>query len=304
MITQFPLQQPREPSKEPVAPGRFGFGTTEAFDAFTKKAMSLNGSQELLLAINIATLLRNNISTETYADGKKVTPVEKPRLDAASVVAKTRQQIVEIANEFANICDIRFKDRKHHILFYLTDPTKQVPVEWQRPRTAESMVKLDAVTRAFCNVVHSSDQTNNNVQLHIRLADKMRAPSYRALAEAFKLWTFYKVDVHLISHEPLDYHVAQVSGRNGFLYRSHTGAVVPLTPKDLGQVVFKNDQIPFYRLTHTLLGDKSLIKGTLAKKDKDRFLKMAQDERWGLRTSEYLEVKVKENGFPLIYKLQ
>lgn len=294
------LQQPL-PTKEKAEPGRFGFGTTEAFDAFIKNITSLKGSHEILLAVNIATLLRNNISTETFVDGKKVTAVEKPKLDAASVVVKTRQHMVEMANEFANVCDMRFKDRKHHVLFYLTDPTKQVPTDYLRPRTSESMMKLDAVIRAFCNVVKPSDQTSNNVQMHVRMANQMRVPSYKGLAEIFKGWTMYTVDVHLISHEPLDYHVAHVSGRKGFLYRSHTGAVVPLTPSELCKVVFKEDSVPFYPLTHTLLGDKSLVKGCMSRKDKERFLKAARDERWGLRTSEYIAVKIKEYGIPLPY---
>ena len=299
-----PIQQQNlKVEKTPAEEGRFGFGTTGAFDAFLKKITEDPNTHEVNLVVNIATLLRNNISTSVYIDGRRVETTEKPKLDAASVVAKTQQHMVEMANEFANVCALRFKDRTHHILFYLTDVTKQVPVEWQRPRTSESAIKLQTVTTAFTNKVKPSDQVSNNTQLHIRLANQMRVPSYKGIAEQLKQWSAYTTPVHMISHEPLDYHVCQASGRSGFLYRSPTGAVVPLTPSDLGKVVFKEDEVPFYTTTHILLGDKTLIKGCLDRVNTTRFLQLANTERWGLRTNEYITIKVKENGISIPYAI-
>ena len=299
-----PIQQSKQKiEKTPVEEGRFGFGTTSAFDAFIKNITSLKGNHEILLAVNIVTLLRNNISTSVYIDGRKIESSEKPKLDAASVCRKTQQHMVEMANEFANVCDVRFKDRTHHVLFYLTDPTKQVPREWTRPHTSESATKLDIVTTAFKRVIHSGDQKSNNTYLHIRLADQMRAPSYRGIAEQLKFWAPVDVDIHLISHEPLDYHIAHSSGRSGFLYRSHTGAVIPLKPSELGKVVFKEEQIPFYPITHILLGDKSLIKGSLSTKERRQLIALAKENRWSLRTNEYESGALEKSGFRIPYKL-
>lgn len=287
----------------PVEEGRFGFGTTPAVEAFFKTILSYKESHENILLVNLSTLLRNNISTTVYVDGKKIESKEKPKLDTASVVRKTQQHMVEIANEFAEICNTRFKDRKHHVLFYLTDPSRQVPKEWVRPHTSESATNLDAVTAAFCRVMKSNDQTQNNVMMHVRLADKMKVPSYRGLEEALKGIARYDVGFHMISHFPLDYHTSSITGRKGHLYRSHTGQVVDMTPSELGKTVFKIPDVPFYPITHVLLGDKVLIKGSLPKKERDRLVELAKTNRWGLRTNEYVSIKVKEYGFSLPYTL-
>jgi len=291
-------------TSQPVEEGRYGFGTTPAVEAFFKSITAFKTSQEIILLVNISTLLRNNISTSVYVDGKKIETKEKPKLDTASVVKKTRQHMVEIANEFAEICSFRFKDRKHHVLFYLTDPSRQIPKEWVRPHTSESTTNLDAVTAAFCREVHSSDQTYNNVTMHIRMADKMLVPSYRGLEEALKGMAKYDIPFHMISHFPLDYHTASVTGRTGYLYRSHTGQVVKMAPNDLGMTVFKIPEIPFYPITHVLMGDKVLIKGSLPKKERDRLIEMAKTNHWGLRTNEYISIKIKENGYAIPYVLK
>lgn len=289
--------------KVPIEEGRLGFGTTPAFDAFVKTISNYRGNNEIILAVNISTLLRNNVSGKPAATTAFPVANDRPQVNTAEVVRKTQQHMVEMANELANICDMRFKGRKHHILFYMTDTSKQIPSAWMRPKVSASSVALDSVLRAFSNSAHSGDQTYHETQMHIRLANQMRVPSYKGIGEVLKGWTTPEMEIHLISHEPLDYHVANYIGRKGYLYRSHTGAVVPLTPSELGKVVFKIEDLPFYTTTHVLMGDKSLIKGCLAKKDRDRLIKLAAENHWGLRTHEYISVKVKEYGLTPAYSL-
>jgi len=294
-------QQTTPPTEEEL---RIGFGTLQAVQAFEKWISSQRVPGQILLAVNIATLLRNNIGTVAYVDGQKfVDKTAKPALNSQAIVAKTKDVMVDVANEVARICETKFKGYTHHILYYLTNPYKQIPGDWIRITKSEAAQKLDLVTTAFIRAMQSGDQVNGNVHMHIRLADKMKVPSYLGLTEVLKEFAPYTVPFSMISHMPLDYHVANYSGRKGILYRSHTGEAVPMTPSALGKAVFKEDEVPFYPITHMLLGDKYLIKGCLEKKAKSDFLERARREHWGVRTSDYISNKVIEYGIKLPYRL-
>lgn len=290
------------PPKEDEA-GRFGFGTTIAVDALFKDIRNMRGSNEIVIAINISTLLRNALSEFTFVNGQKIVNKESHGLNTTGVVEKVKSYMGEIANEFAQICDSMFRDRHHHVLYYLTDNRKQVPSGWVKDTKSESSARLDVAVAAFMKSTKSEDQTFKNVSMHVRLADQMRIPSFKGLAEVIKSFSMASTPIRLISHMPLDYHVANYAGREGWLYRSHTGEIVKLSPSELGRIVFKNTDIPFYPVTHILFGDKYLVKGSLNKKDRDKFVEAAKTFHWGMRTSEYIEVKVREYNYALPFRL-
>lgn len=292
-------QQRTPPSEEEL---RYGFGTKQAVESFFKEIQKQNNSGAIVLAVNIATIIRNSISTVAFIDGQKIENKNSKFFNINGVVTKTKTVMVDIANELAQICGARFPGYKHHVLYYLTDPLKQVPKDWLKPQTSDAAVKLQTVVNAFAKATKPDDQTSGDTTMHIRLADQMRVPSYKGLAEALNGFAHYDVNLHLISHMPLDYHVANYSGRRGYLYRSHTGAICQLGPS-LGKVVFGEEDVPFYPLTHVLLGDKYLIKGCLSTKDKHRFIQDARDNHWGVRTSDYIASKINNYGFNLPYKL-
>jgi len=281
---------------------RLGFGTSAAIGTITKWLSQSKTNMPFVLAVNIATILRNNIGTVAYVNGQKFENKEKI-FNSTEIVNKTRTVMVEIANDLARICSARWPDHTHHILFYLTDNNKQVPKDWIRPQTSEAATKLATVTAAFLKVVKSEDQKSNNVEMHVRLADQMRVPSYVGIAEVLKGFARPDVPLHLVSHMPLDYHVASYSDRKGTLYRSHTGEAVQLVPSELGKTVFKNPDMPFYPITHVLLGDKYLIKGCLAKKDRDKLFELAKTNRWSLRSNDYIRGKINEYGYHPPYRL-
>lgn len=284
--------------------GRYGFGTTIAIDAFIKHLASLPARSQVLLCVNIATLLRNTLSKFTVTgEGKILQNKDTHGLNVPEALKFTKTVMVDIANEIAAVCAQRFPDEKHHIIYYLTDPLKQLPSEWIRSQTSESALRLDAAVRSILRNAKPVDQTNNNVQMHIRYADQMRVPSYKGISEMLNGFASYHVPVHLISHMPLDYHIKFYSGRDGILYRSHTGEMVQLTSEALSKTVFKEPSLPFYPVTHVLLGDKYLVKGCLPKKERDRFIELAKANHWNLRTSDYIIQKIKENNFTLPYRL-
>jgi hypothetical protein len=279
--------------------GRYGFGTTIAVDAIIKNLLQARADTQVIIAINLATILRNTISKFVVKEGQIQMESESKGLNVPAALDFTKSTVVDISNEIATICSQRFPDRKHHIVFYLTDPLKQLPPDWIRSQSSESSIRLNTAIATLLRTAKPIDQTNGNVQMHLRFASQMRVPSYKGISELLKEYANYNVPVHLISHMPLDYHIKIYSGRDGFLYRSHTGEVVPLTASALAKVVFKNENLPFYPITHTLFGDRYLVKGTLAKKDRDRFIELATTNHWGLRTSDYIISKVREyNMYP------
>lgn len=295
------VANPTPPSQEEL---RIGFGTLQAYQSLEKAIIQIRKPDQIILAINIATILRNNISTVAYVDGQKfVDKTAKPVLNVQGVVDKTKTVMADIANGIGQICNAKFKGYKHHILFYLTDQTKQVPKEWQRSQETEAAVKLATVTAAFMRAVKPFDQQNEDTYLHVRMAPFMKVPSYVGISEVLKEFANYHIPIHMISHMPIDYHTPKYGGRSGTLYRSHTGAVVPMTPAELGKSVFKEPELPFYPLTHILFGDKYLIKGCLGKKEKQLIINAAKQNHWGVRTSDYIRSKINDYGIRLPYDL-
>ena len=272
----------------PAEEGRYGFGTTSAVDAMMRR-LNLTQDTEALIAINIVTLIRNAVSN-------KSTTVQQ-------VVDKVRNTMNSVANDLAVICQQKWADKKHHILFYMASSDKAIPVEYQRPRSSPTSNIIGGAIVNFIKTVKPGDQTVGNVTAHVRLANQMRVPSYKGLKLALSEMAPSRVPVHMISHMPMDYHVTFVSGRKGYLYRSHTGEVVDMSPLELGKIVFKNSDMPFYPITHLMLGDKYLIKPCLNKFDKNRLLDLCRSQHWSIHTAMFVNEKVKENKFVLPYKL-
>ena len=87
------------------------------------------------------------------------------------------------------------------------------------------------------------------------------------------------------------------------MYRSYTGVAVNMTPKDLGEVVFGEKNVPFYPITHVILGDKSFIKGLIVKKDRENFLALAVRDKFLLRSETFIKTNSKINQSLIPYKL-
>lgn len=280
-----------KPPEERKEPGRLGYGTTEAVDALigylSNQAPS---SYTVMLAVNIETLVRNAVGT------KGVKPED--------AVAEVRKSMGMIANEVADVCkQRRWTASKHHILFYYVDNSKAVASNFRRPQTSASAIVTNNALRLLLRELKTNDQTEGNVSAHVRLAQQMRVPSYKGIREVVERLVQKDVPLLVISHMPLDYHVCTGTGRPGYLFRSHTGARVKLTPSDLAPVVFKNNDVPFYPITHVLLGDKYLIKGTLEKTEKTRFMEMVKADRMIMHTNNFVTTKIRKNSFALPYSL-
>lgn len=273
----------------PVEEGRYGFGTTPAVDGVLKSLAQKPGAYTSFLAINLMTLLRNHIASKevSVADG----------------VRRIKEMMGEIAEEFAQICQQKWPTRTHHLLYYLNFPEQGIPAEYLRPRGGPTTVLHTAAANKLLADLKQQDQTEGNVSAHVRLAPFMKVPSYKGLISAASEIVPTDVEVNLISHMPLDYHMTFRSGRTGYLFRSHTGQIVPMTPSALGEIVFGVKDVPFYPETHVLMGDKHLLKGSMTRDERKMFLEMAHTGHWGVRTNMYINVKIKDNKLVLPYSL-
>lgn len=282
--------KPMRPEDRATA-GRYGFGTTEAVDALLGYLNNnAPNSYTVMLVINIETLVRNATGTTGV----------KPE----DAVAEVRKTMSGIANEVAMTCKQRWAASKHHILFYYADNTKAVTSTFRRPQTSASAITTNNALRLLLRELKVEDQVDGNVSAHVRLATQMRVPSYKGIREVVDKLVQKDVPVLMISHMPLDYHTCTGTTHPGFLFRSHTGAKVKLSPSDLAPVVFKNNDVPFYPMTHVLLGDKYLIKGTLVDKaEKKRFMELCKSERMIVHTNTFVTTKIRKNSFALPYSL-
>lgn len=280
-----------KPDAEKKEPGRMGFGTTEAVDALLGYlSNNAPSSYTVMLAVNIETLVRNAVGT------KGVKPED--------AVAEVRKTMGAIANEVAFVCKQRWTASKHHILFYYVDNSKAVSSAFKRPQSSASAIVTNNALRLLLRELKPSDQTEGNVEAHVRLAQQMRVPSYKGIREVIEKFVQKDVPLLMISHMPMDYHSCTGTGRNGLLFRSHTGAKVKMTPSDLAPVVFKNNDVPFYPITHVLLGDKYLIKGTLVDRaEKARFMELCKSERMIMHTNNFVSIKIRKGSFALPYSL-
>ena len=279
-----------KPLEEKKEPGRMGFGTTEAMDALLGYLNNnAPNSYTVMLAVNIETLVRNAVGTKTV----------KPE----DAVAEVRKTMGMIANEVAFVCKQRWAQSKHHILFYCVDNKKSVPSNFCRTSNSTSAIVTNNTLRLLLRELKASDQVDGNVAAHVRLTGQMRVPSYKGIREVIGTFVQENVPILLISHMPLDYHVCTGTGRQGTLFRSHTGAKVKLSPSDLAPVVFKNTEVPFYPITHVLLGDKYLIKGVLEKQEKSRFMELMKSERMIVHSNDFVRTKIRKNSFALPYSL-
>lgn len=277
-------------SNPPAEEGRFGFGTTPAVEQIiTRLAGNNRPSVSMMILINTATLIRN-------AANKGMT--------AQQVVDKVRQVMTTISNEISYICSDKWRDRQHNLLFYFAKNDKAIPPMYRRPQTSPTAALLDTAERLFVRTVKPGTQSEKNFHVHVMHADQIRVPSYKGLRDIIDKLSPPQAETYMISHMPLDYHLPTGTARQCWLFRSHTGSMVKMTPTDIGKIVFKNDDVPFYPCTHVLLGDKYLIKGSLATKaEKTKLFELAKRLTLSMRTNTYTLLKIKENGITLPYSL-
>lgn len=280
---------PQQSNQQPVQeePGRYGFGTKQAIEAMLKRFTSRKTPCTGLVAINLATLLRNSI---------------QPNDDVETIVHNTCTYMSNISLDLAEVF-AQWKNLPHHIIFYYANAEKLVPDAFRRKHNGTTdLLYNEALPILLDRLRSTNDQSHNGTTAVVCLAPTMRLPSYKGLADACNKVADKSVTLHLISHHPMDWHIFR-TGRLGVLYRSHTGAMIDMNAVELGKIVFDEPGIPFYPTTHIMLGDKTMIKGILLRKERENFIERAKRERFTLHSEFYLNDKLKIHSSLLPYRL-
>lgn len=253
--------------------GPYGWGTGAAIEALLKRLGSHQIPTTGLILINLDTLIRNTVNTDCKID---------------EVVNKITTFMTNISNDLAEALS-RWPQLHHHIVFYHANLPKTIPLALLRTHNGPTAIQgAEVRKKLLARLEQVKPQTINGVTSVIALSKDIKEPSYKGLADLCNKLAGPAVTVHMISHNPLDWHITKY-GRPGILYRSHTGAVVKMTPNDLGPIVFDTKGVPFYPITHVVLGDKSVIKGVVAKNDRKAFIAASLKDRFVLRPESYIK---------------
>ena len=265
----------------------YGFGTVPAFESLLKRLGSHQLPTTGLALINLDTLVRNAVNLEWKIE---------------QTVEKIVGYMTNMSNDYAT-CVSKWRAQHHHIVFYHAAYPQFIPQLFRRIHAGPTALLAKEVTAALIKRLELiKPQTIDGVTSMIALSKDIKQPSWKGLAQLCDKLANPAVTVHMISHNPIDWHITKY-GRPGLLYRSHTGAVVKMTPNDLGPVVFDVKGVPFYPITHVVLGDKTMIKGIVNKTAKELFLSNALKDRFVLRPESYIlnHPVVKKSFIP--YKL-
>lgn len=243
----------------------YSIGTAFAIDGL-EKTFRKSGSD--LIAINIATLIRNQMNSNK-------------NMRLSELREKLKRELFVLLEDLYGI--ISSRRTPANILMYLIDYENALPEIARRPDTPPRIEFRKAVKFFIREIMRDqgANQTINMNGIEVRyvvlqrkvLPHKMLLPYVNRMSPIRQ--------VTLISHCDPDYHI----GRDLKVFnvlQSHTGKIVPYS--ELGKKIFKKNHLPFNPLTHAFLGDKDFIKGCLGIKERKELYAMAEKRNWDMKS--------------------
>lgn len=100
--------------------------------------------------------------------------------------------------------------------------------------------------------------------------------------------------VLMVSHVPLDFHLCRAF-RDFTIMESYTGNLKTLP--DFGRKVFQDENVPFNKYTHLLLGDKWYLKSLIPSKSKRELKEVAAKERWNILSDKLVLEKILQHHY-------
>ncbi len=214
------------------------------------------------VTFNISTLLRN-----TY----------DPDLRMEEWVTATYSEIRDIVSELKQVMEASVTNPK--ILLYYVDYSGLIPDALKRPLNV-SRLKMEKGMKGLVPLLNKAGYGKpgeSSDTINLKYGPKRANPA--DLSRMIKRFD-NKRNTCLISHIPLDYHIHRYI-KNLKLVYSYTGQVV--TPDKFGIKIFGNEEVPFNRHTHAVLGDKVTFRSTLKPKLKRELLNIATKDKWRLQ---------------------
>ncbi len=266
-----------------VEEGRYSFGSTPFVDTIIKLLEEPKNKHDTV-AINVSTILRN---TDDLADNPK------------AWVAAALNELFSIVGEINNVMEVN-NIKMPFIALYYMDYSGLIPVNLVRTKTVKRQL-FDNTLKKFLTELNNqriSSQPATGETLAYRCAtSKQTNPD--TLVSFIKRVQNTR-NVLLVSHIPLDFHIAR-SLRNVLLVSSHTGSVVD--KKGFNKKVFKTTDIPFTIDTHAILGDTVSFKSILKPKLKKELMQASVRENWAMQSNAQVRTSMNNAGFFPAFKI-
>lgn len=272
-------------------------GATAILDAFNKLAGSYKSPTWDIFLINIATIIRNNmtkeISDKQIMDGvfedidniaigvmdylkQRPHPPENPGL---IVYSPNYEALPILHSRELNASNKRIFDIQRHL------EQKYMP-ELEVPST----IKLDQLNCVTIRV--GSKKTGYPHRVLYKYIKEQVEKGF--LGKVKSILGFNELRVGMISHHALDLHMAEYI-KQFTLVESYTG--VTKTLSEFGEKVFKKPGIPFNTATHLLFGDSTHIRPIAMRKTKQLILDLAMRSRWMTKNEPTIVSEVAATGW-------
>ena len=264
----------------------FSAGTNAAYQTIYRRLIGLDDPADQIY-INLSTLVRNLCATGAPAQKKAIDNGETSYANVTKqnmelILNETRNFITEVAMMLHN----RPSAVERVIVAYWYDYDDMIPKEYRR---AENPVitSLLAKVKDQYQIGKLTTYVYQGVKIYdTYLAGKNIVSTLKSMIESFQ----NEHKVLMISHHPIDYHVAPYCN-TWAMVTSYTGQYV--VPDQLGQYVFKTE-LPFIKPLHILLGDRQDLKMVLTHKKKVELLKTAQEESWYLLPEDKVQERLQQ----------
>lgn len=254
-----------------------------------------------VVAINAGTILRNCLSNQDVQDAAKADIARKAKTDrpAKLAVQACDKEIFTMVSTLDNVFR-QAGTTNPAVIVYHGEYQRLIPKELYKEPTESKYNQLLAENMLSKNVIGDSLKTRklSTVQLFNLPVCKSKFP-YMYLDDTIRrLRNMHSVAI--VTHHYIDCHVGKFC-KSLTLVRSFTGETVDY--KNLHNVVFGNNIIPFNVYTHAILGDKSDFKSSLNKQETQKLLEIAERESWILKTSEYSKEALSRLGVSIPFKI-
>lgn len=225
-----------------------------------------------LYLINVQTLIRDRKDHDKQNDGRKIA---QAILDDCSVLAQyiaaySRLTVPPQLKQTALVC------------FYLPHYST-VPKQFMRDKPLSGVEDIWRIQDEVEKLLKEKGWVANYEGAEIVFCiPNPKAPwPHRGLLQdllKYKDDLLYRKTL-MISHIPSDMHLSE-QFKDFSILESFTGKIK--VPKEFGEKVFKDPNLPWNKYVHLLLGDSKLLKAQITAKQKRKLKEMAEQGHWNL----------------------
>lgn len=235
--------------------------------------------------VNMATLVRNVYTTSA-------TPEQI--VAAATTDAK---MLLEYISSYATDVPAGFTYQPHVVLYF--PHYIHLPEMYRKEKFPPAYQRYEECTPALVNsVLECAAAYCNSATISLKVCESSPTqpwPNLDLLTDfPISLDSRLVSDVVMISHIPVDYHLAPNFGSLTFI-ESFTGKVKPA--EVIVTKVISDNSIPFNAYTHILFGDSVVLRAQLTRKQKTELRTIASTEHWELLSATAILDAILEHKF-------